>query len=191
MADNQTELELWRRARRNDGDAFAQLFDLHRRRVFRRAWGLTRTTTDAEDLSAAAFFELWRKRSSVTPVSGSVLPWLLVTVVNLSRNLQRSTSRYRRLLRDLPRDVSVEGPDAQSLETQQRLADAVAGLSAADSALLLLTAVEGFPVTDAAAAIGITPVAARVRLHRARARLRVELHDLAPAPLIAPEGLHP
>jgi RNA polymerase sigma-70 factor, ECF subfamily len=191
VTDDQIELELWQRARHNDGDAFAQLFDLHRQRVFRRAWGLTETTTDAEDLSAAAFFELWRKRRSITPVGGSVLPWLLVTVLNLSRNLQRSTSRYRRLLGDLPRDVSVEGPDAQQLETRRRLADALAGLSPGDSALLLLTAVEGFAITDAAATIGITPVAARVRLHRARARLRVELHDLAPILLTAPEGLRP
>jgi len=134
---------------------------------------------------------LWRKRRSVTPVGDSVLPWLLVTVLNLSRNLQRSTSRYRRLLRDLPRDVSVEGVDAQSFETQRRLADALGGLSPVDSALLLLTAVEGFAITEAAQTLGISPVTARVRLHRARARLRVELHDLAPTTLIAPEGLHP
>ncbi|WP_396133584.1 RNA polymerase sigma factor [Arthrobacter sp. 1088] len=45
---------------------------------------------DAEDATAAAFLELWRRREGVRLVDGSILPWLLVTTTNTARNLQRS-----------------------------------------------------------------------------------------------------
>jgi DNA-directed RNA polymerase specialized sigma24 family protein len=84
---------LWTRARSNDGTAFAELFDRHRPRVYRRALSLLGDVHDAEDVTAAAFYELWRKRRTVPLVAGSVLPWLLVTAVNLGLGRRR---RHRR-----------------------------------------------------------------------------------------------
>lgn len=176
------ELELWERARQNEGDAFGQLFDLHRARVFARALGLMANWHDAENVTAAAFFELWRRRRSVRVVRGSVLPWLLVTTVNLARNVRRSTARYKRFLRTVPRADPIDGPDAEPTETRQRLADSLARLSPVDAALFVLTVLEDLPVAQAAEAVGLKPATARVRLHRARARLRVDLHDLNPIP---------
>ena len=92
MDTQNDEAELWLRARRNEGAAFAALFDLHHARVYARAHGLLGGTHDAEDTAAAAFFELWRKRQSVRLRSGSILLWLLVTTVNLSRNVRRALS---------------------------------------------------------------------------------------------------
>ncbi|WP_081815290.1 RNA polymerase sigma factor [Leifsonia aquatica] len=183
MTDDSDELQLWERARQNDGDAFGRLFDLHRQRVYRRARGLVDSQHDAEDITAGAFFELWRKRHAVRPANGSVLPWLLVTVVNLSRNLRRSTSRYQRFLRAAPRSTAVDGPDPEAMETRGRVKAALGELSSVDSALLVLTVLEGVPLAEAALVVGLKPPTARVRLHRARARLRVDLHDLDPAPL--------
>lgn len=182
------EAELWRRACQDDGSAFAALFDLHHARVYRRAIALLGDAHDADDIAAAAFFELWRKRRSVPLVSGSVCPWLLVTTVNLSRNTRRSTARYRALLRDLPHPLPVNGPDAEQSETSQRLAEALARLAPADAALLVLTVLEELPVAVAAEAVGVKATNARVRLHRARARLRVDLHDLNPDVRVIVEG---
>lgn len=175
------ETALWARASRNDGDAFGELFDRHRDRVFRRALGLMSQTHDAEDITAAAFFELWRKRRSVKPVDGSVLPWLLVTTVNLSRNAHRSTARYQRLLATLPREEGVVDAEPVLGGVGSRLAESLAALAPVDAALFVLTALEDLPITLAAPAVGLKPATARVRLHRARARLRDELHDLDPA----------
>ncbi len=60
-----TEADLWARACRDDGVACGLLFDLHHTRVYNRALGLVAHTHDAEDIAAAAFFELWRKRRAV------------------------------------------------------------------------------------------------------------------------------
>jgi RNA polymerase sigma factor (sigma-70 family) len=176
----QNELELWARACQNEGDAFGQLFDLHQNRVFSRALGLMENRHDAEDVTAAAFFELWRKRRSVRTVRGSVLPWLLVTTVNLARNGRRSRVRYERFLRAAPRVDAIGGPDAEPIETRQRLAASLSRLSPVDGALFVLTALEDLPMAQAAEAVGLKPSTARVRLHRARAQLRADLHDLNP-----------
>lgn len=180
--DEPGELQLWARARRDDGDAFGRLFDLHRVRVYRRALGLVADRHDAEDVTATAFFELWRKRRSVMPVNGSVLPWLLVTVVNVSRNLRRSASRYEKFLRAAPRQLTADEPNTETVETRERLAVALKELAPIDGALLVLVVLEDLPVAEAAEAVGLKPAAARVRLHRARARLRESLPDLDPRP---------
>lgn len=182
------ESALWELARRNDGAAFAELFDTHRGRVYRRALGLVDSTHDAEDVTAAVFFELWRRRGSVRLAGGSVLPWLLVAAVNMSRNVHRSTARYRRLVATLPRAGSAPGPDLEHLDTRQRLITSLRRLTPADSALFVLTVLEDVPLAQAAESLGLKPATARVRLHRARVRLRDELHDLNPNPRLAPKG---
>jgi RNA polymerase sigma-70 factor (ECF subfamily) len=144
---------------------------------------------EADDIAAAVFFELWRKRRSVPLVDGSIRPWLLVTTVNLSRNSRRSTARYRAVLRSLPRAELIAGTeDVGGIESNQRLAVSLARLSPVDAALLVLTILEDVPVAEAAQAVGIKPATARVRLHRARSRLRIELQDLSPVIQTATEG---
>ena len=182
------EAELWRRARADDGAAFAALFDMHHARVYGRALALMGTAHGADDVAAATFFELWRKRHSVQLVSGSVRPWLLVTTLNISRNARRGTPRYRQLLRDLPHPEAVPGPDVERTEASRRLAASLGALAPVDAALFVLTVLEDLPVTDAAQTLGLKPATARVRLHRARVRLRVELQDLNPASRVAVEG---
>ena len=189
--DKHDESELWELARHNDGGAFAALFDSHRDRVYRRVLGLVDSTHDAEDVTAAAFFELWRRRGSVRLAGGSVLPWLLVTAVNLSRNAHRSTARYRQLMGSLPREAVAPGPDLDHLDTRQRLMSSLRRLTPADAALFVLTVLEDVPLAQAAESLGMKPSTARVRLHRARARLRDELHDLNPNPRFASKGSQP
>ncbi|TDW42419.1 RNA polymerase RpoE-like sigma-24 subunit [Curtobacterium sp. PhB42] len=191
MKDEQDDGPLWTRAVRDDGAAFAALFDRHRPRIYRRALSLTEHSHDAEDITAAAFYELWRKRKSVTLVAGSVAPWLLVTTVNLTQNHRRAAARYRRLLEALPRDdAQAPATDAEDLEARERLRTTIRGLAPQDAALLVLTGVEEMPVWQAAQAVGLKPPAARVRLHRMRQRLQRDLHDLRPSVRNAPEGTY-
>jgi RNA polymerase sigma factor (sigma-70 family) len=188
MGVTNDEAELWKRARQEDGSAFAQLFDLHHARIYGRALAMVGDVHEADDIAAAAFFELWRKRRSVPLVDGSVRPWLLVTTVNLSRNARRSTARYRGLLRKLPRPELIAGIPTERTESNQRLAASLARLAPVDAVLLVLTVLEDLPVAEAAQAVGMKPATARVRLHRARSRLRVELQDLSSDTRTAIEG---
>lgn len=190
------EAAVWGSASAGDGVAFAVLFRKHQTRVYRRALTLVVRVHDAEDVTAAAFFELWRKRRSVRLVDGSILPWLLVTAVNLARNQSRGAARYRRLIDSLPREetVNAESVAVTNVQTELlgvRLTEALGRVPAADAALLVLTVLDELSVSDAALAIGIKPGAARMRLHRARRRLQVDLGDERPLsshPI--PEGEH-
>jgi RNA polymerase sigma-70 factor (ECF subfamily) len=171
----------WQRGLAGDADAFGMIYDLHSDRVFRHAYRILQNQADAEDATAVSFLELWRRRSHVRVVDGSVLPWLLVTATNACRNLDRSRRRYRRLLNELPHGAN--GPSAESVALEAVTVDtdvaaALRDLSPRDARLLALVALEGYSVTDAAGVLGVSPGAARTRLHRVRATLKRSLgHD--------------
>ena len=181
------EATLWSASLDHDDRAFGTLFDLHRDRVFRHVLRLVEHRGEAEDVTAAAFFDLWRRRADVRIVEGSVLPWLLVTATNHARNVRRGTRRYRSMLSGLPRLEHAEDPALIAGERVQRAADAarlhraIAALSETDAALLVLTVVEGWTSARAADAVGITHAAARTRLTRARRTVRALLGDERPA----------
>lgn len=175
------ELALWSASLRGDDRAFAQLFDAHQGRVVGHASHLLGNRHDAEEAAAAAFLELWRLRRKVRIVNGSVLPWLLVTTTNISRNKGRSVRRYEHLLRSLPRDtdsfnVTDLVDEATDPENALALTHALQEMAPKDAALLALTALDGMSTADAARAMGISPNTARVRLHRAKAKARLTLH---------------
>jgi RNA polymerase sigma-70 factor (ECF subfamily) len=177
---------LWRRSLSGDGEAFGAIFDRHRDRVFRHACRLAQTRHDAEDVAASAFLELWRRRTAVRLVDGSVLPWLLVTTTNLGRNESRGARRYRRLLERLPRapeepDVAQFALDVHALGVDARLRTALHSLKQSDAQLLVLVALEGYSVTEAAALLQLSSPAAYARLQRARTRLRQQLDEGQPA----------
>ncbi len=131
------EPQLWPLARDGDAQSFAAVFDLHRDRVFRHALRLLGSWLDAEDVAASAFLELFRRRDSVRVVGGSVLPWLLVTTANLSRNAARARRRHRDFLARLPRGGEPASADEpRTLDLDPDLARALRSLPEQDMALL-------------------------------------------------------
>ena len=184
MGSNEDEAIAWAAVLSNDGDAFVAIFDQHRNRVFRHALRMTANVHDAEDVTAGAFFELWRRQKSVRVVDGSVLPWLLVTTTNLARNLTRGLRRYRSLIASLPRaDVARSAEDValeqiEELRVVAQVREALIGLSPSDAALITLTTFEHYSPAQAAAVLGITDGAARTRLSRARTRMAEVLATL-------------
>lgn len=175
--------DLWARACEGDGEAFGVLFDRHHSRVRLHARRLVDDATDVDDVAAAAFLELWRRRGQVRIVDDSVLPWLLVVTTNVTRNLARSRRRYRRFLGALPPPRPALDAAEQAFTTGVEGADArvrrsLRSLSDVDARLLALVAFGDLSVAEAAEATGLTVSAAKSRLHRARARLREELGDM-------------
>jgi RNA polymerase sigma-70 factor (ECF subfamily) len=171
------DTSLWARARSGDGRAFAELFDRHRDRVFRAALR-TLDPTDAEDAAAAAFLELWRLRERARLVEGSLLPWLLATVHNVARNLERSRRRYRAFLARIPTGDAAPSPEditvaeADAFERGRRAASLLAQLSQADAQVLTLLTIDELSIAELAAVLGISIDAAKQRISRARRRAR-------------------
>lgn len=181
VRSNEDEATAWTAVLDNDGDAFVAIYDKHRDRVYRHALRMTANVHDAEDVTAGAFLELWRRRKAVRVVDGSVLAWLLVTTTNMARNLARGLRRYRALLATLPRadnersaeDVALE--KVEEVRIAAKVRDALDSLTPSDAALITLTMFENYSSAQAAVALGSSDGAARTRLHRARARVATSL----------------
>ncbi len=176
----------WARAGLNDGEAFARIFDGHRARVLRHCIRLVPSPSDAEDAVAITFFEAWRHRERARLVDGSLLPWLLVICTNVTRNLDRSSRRYRALLARLPAAEPVadhaarfdDGPASAALRT----------LSLDDRRIIALCVLEGLTDAEAAAVLRIPHGTAKSRLSRAKRRLAAAL-DRDARPLLRPSRL--
>jgi RNA polymerase sigma-70 factor (ECF subfamily) len=175
--DDSTDRTVWEAVLAGDSRAFGVLYDRHRDRVFRHALCQFSEPVEAEDLTAIAFLELWRKRSSARFVDESLLPWLLVTTSNAARNAQRSRRRHARVLAKLPRpghepDVSEQSDRRLDSEaTHAALSAAIADLPPVDRELIILTSLEGFSLQQASEALGISYGAAKTRMSRARRKL--------------------
>lgn len=125
---------------------------------------------DAEDLVAATYEVAWR-RLDVVPAGEAALPWLLTVALNHVRNQRRRAVRDRALVARLPPPEHVPPPAEPVAVGWREIRRALDALAHEDRELVLLVAWDGLSPAQAAAVLGLTPAAARTRLHRARRRL--------------------
>jgi RNA polymerase sigma factor (sigma-70 family) len=162
-------------------EALGEVYSRHAPAVFRY---LARRAGPAvaEDLLGEVFVAAVEARSRVEPhASGSALPWLYGIAGNVVRaHLRRSHSPAP------PHDVPTVDWDAvdarvDAVSRRAELRVALSALTDAERELLLLVAWEGLSPAEAATALGLTAVAARSRLHRARNHAQAALDQLARA----------
>ncbi|GAA1391056.1 RNA polymerase sigma factor [Luteococcus peritonei] len=126
----------------------------------------------AEDAVAETYAIAWRKRDQLPP---DPLPWLIVTARNTISAQRRKDQRQGQTAQRLAplEDLATASPELTAVNRQQIL-QALSSLSEDDREALLLIAWDGLSTRDAARVLGTTPGALRVRIHRARARLRTD-----------------
>ena len=153
---------------------FERLYARHGRAVL--AYALRRTTTDdAADAVAETFLVAWRRLDDV-PVDDARL-WLYGAARRVLANQQRSERRRQRLGERLRQELPAVLGSMAPLEPQTSgVRAALAQLGAEDREVLRLSAWEELTPAEIATVLGVSPVAVRSRLHRARRRLR---HALA------------
>ena len=122
--------------------------------------------TTADEVLSDVFLVAWR---CLDEVPDDARLWLLACARRSLANHQRADRRRLRLSR---RMVSAGASPTTLVELRDTtLARALATLSERDREALLLTAWEGLSGDQAAAVLGCSPQAFRVRAHRARKRL--------------------
>ena len=172
-----TDAELVSSIRDSDHGAFTELFERHAQAVWNYAYRLTASWAEAEDVTAAVYLTLWRRRRDVRIVNGSALPWLLKVTSTLVRNERRRVFRF---LRALPRLAAAEtcqdhaeelADQAASRARLQRVLAAVQKLPRAEREAVELCALGRMSTRDTAELLGITDAGVRSRLSRARAKL--------------------
>lgn len=129
-----------------------------------------REPEDAAEVIAETFATLWR-RFDRCPHGDELRPWLFGVARRVLANQRRGERRRSALGERLAANVEADAaivPD----EPPGELARAFASLSDSDRELLSLVAWEGLSREELAAALGTNRAAVRLRLHRARKRLR-------------------
>jgi RNA polymerase sigma-70 factor (ECF subfamily) len=130
----------------------------------------------ADDVVADVFTVCWRR---LEDVPGDPLPWLIGVAARVLRTHRRGETRRLRLGARLADVEPIAAAQAPAIENAT-LGIALERMRDVDRELLLLIAWDGLSPTQAAAVLGIAPVTVRVRLHRARNRLRIALAQLHP-----------
>ncbi len=135
---------------------------------------------DADDVVSGTYLIAWRRFKDLPD---DARPWLF----GIARNLLANRSRLRlrrsavdvRMVTDL---ATAEADRAPGVDARVDLVRAWWGLSAADREVLALVAFDGLTDVQAAAVLGCRPATFRMRLTRARSRLRVALEPATGLP---------
>lgn len=124
----------------------------------------------ADEIVSEVFAVVWRR---LDDVPADPLPWLYGVGRNVIRQYHRASFRRRRLEEAL---VSTT-PTSIEFDGSADVLDAFFKLDDTDQEILRLVAWEELTPKEAAQVIGIAPPAFRMRLTRARRRLRVLLGE--------------
>jgi RNA polymerase sigma-70 factor (ECF subfamily) len=146
----------------------------------------------AADLTADVFVAAIESAGSYRRSKGEPVAWLFGIARNVVAGERRRKAKELRTAASIRGRELVDEDDLAALhERIDRESDArelyrdLAELPAGERAVLELVALDGLSVGEAGRALGIGAVAARVRLHRARRRLRsrLDLLDLGTSDL--------
>ena len=137
-----------------------------------------------DDVVAEVFLVCWRK---LDRVPDQPLPWLYAVARKTLANQRRAAARQTR------QAVGARSAEAVLFEDDPALGGAFSQLSEHDQEVLRLVAWEGLSLREAAIVLGCSPVACRVRFHRAKRRLAdrltaLERHAVTVRPRSDPKG---
>lgn len=158
----------------NEND-YEAMYRLHYAEVLR----FVRRRADAaqvDDIVGETFVTAWRRRRSLPEDPEGIAPWLFATarnvMLNAHRGLRRRTALAVRVAGEMREDDAHDRDHAGDADTRLDLGTAWRQLAAKDQEVLSLSVWEGLTDVQAAAVLGCSPSAYRMRLSRARARLR-------------------
>ena len=180
MEQLQDETALVERAREGDVTAYGQLVERYQDTAFRIAYLITRSPTDAEDATQAAFLKAYaalRRFHTGAPLR----PWLLRIVANEARNRSRHERRQARLVPRIggsePRHRTERSAEEVVLadETHRLLADALWRLRYEERLAIFTRYFLDLSEAEAAVVLGCPAGTVKSRLSRGLEHLRVDL----------------
>jgi RNA polymerase sigma-70 factor (ECF subfamily) len=179
-----TEAQLIARAQRGEEEAFAALFEAHKRRVYSLCLRMTGNTAEAEDLTQEAFLQLFRKISTFRGES-AFSTWLHRLAVNVVLMHLRKKGLQQISLDEM--DTSQDEPVKRDYGSDDRrltgsidrigLQKAIADLPPGYRAVFVLHDVEGYEHNEIAEIMKCSVGNSKSQLHKARMKLRERLHQ--------------
>jgi RNA polymerase sigma-70 factor, ECF subfamily len=131
----------------------------------------------AEDVAQETFLRVWRHAGKYNTRLGSLTTWILTIARNqaltrLSQPVSRTEAPVSADTLEIASDAPLPDEQLVARQREHRLQAALASLSAADRSLLSSSYVDGLDLAAVARIEGCSVGAAKVRLHRARERLK-------------------
>lgn len=158
-------------ARDGSSEALATLYREHAGALMAVAYRVLMSRPDAEDVVHDVFVGLPEALRRYEE-RGSFASWIKRVTIRVALSRLRTERRTT----DIDHALEAQSP-ARDVVTHVALRDAIASLSPALRAVLVLKEIEGFSHADIASMLGISTAASEVRLHRALRALRTILRD--------------
>jgi RNA polymerase sigma factor (sigma-70 family) len=157
-----------------DPEALGEAFEEHSQRVYRLAYGITRSLSDAEDVVQDVFAALPERLASFEG-RASLGTWLHRVAVRAAMMRLRN----ERFLETVPLELAARRRFAEVTRPLDRVALERALNSIPDEyrTVIWLKVVEGWSHAEIGETLGITENASYQRLHRARRMLRAVLGE--------------
>jgi len=161
-------------------ERFGDLYELARPKILAYVLRRRSSPADVADIVAEVFTIAWRRFDDM-PGGDANLLWLYVTarhvLANHGRSLRRHSAAVDRVAEQLSRAATYAEPADEAAVVAQLC---LASLPEEDREILMLAGWEGLTSSELGEILRCTPTAARIRLHRARARLRAEVTGNTP-----------
>lgn len=165
--------------KRAENAELEELFRDYHKAIFRIAYRLTGSRSDAEDVLQTIFLRLTPQHRNFLP---NAEPYLKRAAVNASLDLLRRRTRTRAVSLDVPdfeqnpihAHPSPEDEFADA-ELRELIRSAVAKLEGRAAAAFALRYFEGYDNRRIAQILGTSQMVVAVTLHRARSRMRKEI----------------
>ena len=180
LAAQSADAEVLARAQAGDHHAFAQLYSLHKRRIYSLCLRMVNNVAEAEDLTQEAFLQLHRKISTFRGDS-AFSTWLHRLAVNVVLMHLRKKGLSLTSLDEAMEPTHDEGPgrgfgapDLSLTGSIDRLAleRAVADLPAGYRLIFVLHDIEGYEHNEIATMLDCSIGNSKSQLHKARLKLR-------------------
>jgi RNA polymerase sigma-70 factor, ECF subfamily len=174
-----SDVELVKRAQRGEPEAFADLFNAHKARIYSICLRMTNNTAQAEDLTQDAFLQVFRKLSTFKGNS-ALSTWLYRIAVNTVLMHFRKKAL---------KQISLDEPSSHDATTVRReygsrdcclagavdritLTRAIKDLPAGYRTIFLLHEVEGYEHQEIAKILDCSVGNSKSQLHKAKLRIR-------------------
>ena len=176
------EKELVRRSQEGDEEAFGELVNKYKTKVFHLAYSLTHDQQTADDLAQEVFIKAYfaLKRFKGQSEFGT---WVYRIAVNHCRDFLRKKSRMSQIsFEDVQAKIAIKDdemfPEEREKEAEERrrlMYEAIETLPDRYRVILSLRDIQGYSYDEITKILSLSPGTVDSRLHRARKMLRKKL----------------
>ncbi|CEH31488.1 RNA polymerase sigma-70 factor, ECF subfamily [Aneurinibacillus migulanus] len=181
-----TEQRIIQRAKNGDRDAFAELVDLYKDKVYHVSYRMVGNRQEAEDVAQETFLRVYANLDNYDP-QYKFSTWIYRIASNLSIDLLRKRKKNLSIDAEISGAEGVDwhdrladtskGPEEEVLtdELQGEVQGAIMGLSPKYRAVMLLRYIEDLSLQEISEAVQLPISTIKTRIHRGREALRKKL----------------